>query len=200
MRATSRQSSRPHPLGVREVNDVACARLVCKCRPARQMGLNMEYFFGALTVLFIVVSIALVLIILVQRPQGGGLTGAFGGGGGTDTAFGGRTGDALTVATITAFTIYLLIAIGLNISGNIMRSAPAESAATPASTDAPAPVAPEGAAPSTTPAPASTDAPAPASTDAPAPAPAAPETPAPATPAPSATDAPATTPAPSTGG
>ena len=156
------------------------------------MGLNMEYFFGALTVLFIVVSIALVLIILVQRPQGGGLTGAFGGGGGTDTAFGGRTGDALTVATITAFTIYLLIAIGLNISGNIMRSAPAESAATPASTDAPAPVAPEGAAPVTIPAP--------ASTDAPAPAPAAPETPAPATPAPAATDAPATTPAPSTGG
>jgi preprotein translocase subunit SecG len=161
------------------------------------MGLNMEYFFGALTVLFIVVSIALVLIILVQRPQGGGLTGAFGGGGGTDTAFGGRTGDALTVATITAFTIYLLIAIGLNISGNIMRSAPAESAATPASTDAPAPVAPEGAAPSTTPAPASTDAPAPAPA---APETPAPETPAPATPAPAATDAPATTPAPSTGG
>ena len=67
MRATSRQSSRPHPLGVREVNDVACARLVCKCRPARQMGLNMEYFFGALTVLFIVVSIALVLIILADQ-------------------------------------------------------------------------------------------------------------------------------------
>ena len=141
----------------------------------------MEYFFGALTVLFIVVSIALVLIILVQRPQGGGLTGAFGGGGGTDTAFGGRTGDALTVATITAFTIYLLIAIGLNISGNIMRNAPAESAAKPASTDAPAP------------APATTDAPAPATTDAPAPAPATTDAPAPA---PATTDAPAPAPAP----
>ena len=63
----------------------------------------MQIFFAVLTVLFIVVSIALVLIILVQRPQGGGLSGAFGGGGGTDTAFGGRTGDALTVATISAF-------------------------------------------------------------------------------------------------
>jgi len=199
MRATSRRSSRLRPLGVHEVNGAARARLVCKCRPARQMGLNMEYFFGALTVLFIVVSIALVLIILVQRPQGGGLTGAFGGGGGTDTAFGGRTGDALTVATITAFTIYLLIAIGLNISGNVMRNAPAESAATPASTETPAP------APASTetpaPAPASTDAPAPApaTTDAPALAPATTDAPAPA---PAATDAPAPAPAPapSTGG
>ena len=78
----------------------------------------MNFLFALLTVLFIVVSIALVLIVLVQRPQGGGLTGAFGGGGGTDTAFGGRTGDALTVATITAFAIYLLIAIGLNILSN----------------------------------------------------------------------------------
>jgi len=37
-----------------------------------------------LTLLFFVVSVALVLIVLVQRPQGGGLTGAFGGGAGTD--------------------------------------------------------------------------------------------------------------------
>lgn len=90
-----------------------------------------------LTTLFFVVSIALVLIILVQRPQGGGLTGAFGGGSGTDTAFGGRTGDALTVATITAFSIYLLIAIGLNIASNNARA----SAAVP---ETPAAETPEG--------------------------------------------------------
>ncbi len=95
----------------------------------------MSILFNILTLLFIVVSVALVLIVLVQRPQGGGLTGAFGGGGGTDTAFGGRTGDALTVATITAFTIYLLIAIGLNITTNAARSAamePASNTAAPA--------------------------------------------------------------------
>ena len=92
----------------------------------------MQITFSILTLLFIVVSVALVLIVLVQRPQGGGLTGAFGGGGGTDTAFGGRTGDALTVATITAFTIYLLIAIGLNITSNVMLNQPAETEATPA--------------------------------------------------------------------
>ena len=74
-----------------------------------------------LTILFIVASVALVLIILVQRPQGGGLAGAFGGagGGGTDTAFGGRTGDVLTVATIAAFIVYLLLGVGLNIFDNV---------------------------------------------------------------------------------
>ena len=67
----------------------------------------MGVLFTLLVILFLVVSVALVLIILVQRPQGGGLAQAFGGGGGgTDTAFGGRVGDALTYATVTAFGIY----------------------------------------------------------------------------------------------
>ena len=72
------------------------------------------------TVIFIVASVILVLIILAQRPQGGGLAGAFGGsgGGGTDTAFGGKTGDVLTMATIVAFVAYMLIAVFLNIMDN----------------------------------------------------------------------------------
>ena len=94
----------------------------------------MATLLPILTLLFIVVSVALVLIVLVQRPQGGGLTGAFGGGAGADTAFGGRTGDALTVATITAFTIYLLLAIGLNITTNMM-NAPAAAPAANTTTD-----------------------------------------------------------------
>ena len=71
--------------------------------------------FWVVTIVFVIVSGALVLIILVQRPQGGGLAGAFGGagGGGTDTVFGGRVGDALTWATVIAFSVYLLLAIGL---------------------------------------------------------------------------------------
>jgi|LauGreDrversion4_2_1035121.scaffolds.fasta_scaffold190641_2 preprotein translocase subunit SecG len=153
----------------------------------------MSILFNILTLLFIVVSVALVLIVLVQRPQGGGLTGAFGGGGGTDTAFGGRTGDALTVATITAFTIYLLIAIGLNITTNAARSAAMEPASnTAATTDTPAAPGTTPAAPGTTPATATqltpeeieklitdTDPNAPATTPAPAPTPT-PVTPAPA--------------------
>ena len=114
----------------------------------------MNFLFALLTVLFIVVSIALVLIVLVQRPQGGGLTGAFGGGGGTDTAFGGRTGDALTVATITAFAIYLLIAIGLNILSNTRTVETATPAAATTAPDGTIPATDPATAPATTTAPA----------------------------------------------
>lgn len=80
----------------------------------------MSTGFMILTVLFILVSAVMILIVLVQRPQGGGLAGAFGGaaGGGTDTVFGGRVGDALTVMTVIAFAAYLLLAIGLNVMDN----------------------------------------------------------------------------------
>ena len=73
--------------------------------------------FWIVTFLFMFVSLGMVLIILVQRPQGGGLAGAFGGAGGssTDTVFGGRVGDALTVATVVAFCLYLGLAIALNL-------------------------------------------------------------------------------------
>ncbi len=77
----------------------------------------MSTWFSILTVLFIIVSAAMVLIILVQRPQGGGLAGAFGGAGasGTETVFGGRVGDALTVMTVIAFALYLGLAVALNL-------------------------------------------------------------------------------------
>ena len=70
-----------------------------------------------LTAIFIVISVALILIILVQRPSGGGLAGAFGGagGGGTESVFGGRVGDALTVMTVIGFCVYLGLAITLNL-------------------------------------------------------------------------------------
>ena len=76
----------------------------------------MESLFLILTIVFIVASVAMVLIILVQRPQGGGLAGAFGGsgGGGTEGVFGGRVGDALTVMTVCGFAVYLVLAIVLN--------------------------------------------------------------------------------------
>jgi preprotein translocase subunit SecG len=76
----------------------------------------MDTLFLTLTIVFIVASVAMVLIILVQRPQGGGLAGAFGGagGGGTEGVFGGRVGDALTIMTVVSFCIYLVLAIVLN--------------------------------------------------------------------------------------
>jgi preprotein translocase subunit SecG len=77
----------------------------------------MNNTFLILTIVLILISISMILIILVQRPQGGGLASAFGGagGGGTDTVFGGRVGDALTVMTVVAFILFLGIAIALNL-------------------------------------------------------------------------------------
>ena len=69
--------------------------------------------------LFLVVSGAMILLVLIQRPQGGGLSGAFGAGGGGgggagQTAFGTKTGDVLTIATVTIFGLFLVTAIVLN--------------------------------------------------------------------------------------
>ncbi|MCH2142548.1 MAG: preprotein translocase subunit SecG [Phycisphaerales bacterium] len=84
----------------------------------------MSTLYLTLTILFIVVAVAMILIILVQRPAGGGLAGAFGGagGGGTEGVFGGRVGDALTVMTVIAFSVYLVLALVLN--ANIWTDAP----------------------------------------------------------------------------
>lgn len=63
---------------------------------------------------FAVVCVLMMLIILIQKPRGGGLSGAFGGaGGGTQAAFGAKTGDVLTLATIVFFVLYMFLAMGL---------------------------------------------------------------------------------------
>lgn len=67
-----------------------------------------------LSLLFIIVAVALILVILVQRPQGGGLAGAFGGAGASSqSAFGAKTGDMLTYATVAIFVLFLLTSMGM---------------------------------------------------------------------------------------
>ncbi len=74
-----------------------------------------QFVVGLLVVLFVVVSVMMMLIVLIQRPQGGGLSEAFGSSSGSNTsAFGAKTGDALTTATIVIFLLFLGFAIGLN--------------------------------------------------------------------------------------
>lgn len=99
---------------------------------------------GILTTLFIAVCVIMILTVLIQRPQGGGLSGAFGSGAGSgQTAFGARTGDALTIATISMFVVFITMAVVLNF---IVRpatpqreatqaTAPAESGGAGAATD-----------------------------------------------------------------
>jgi protein translocase SecG subunit len=125
--------------------------------------------------------------VLIQKPQGGGLAGAFGAGASSgQTAFGTKTGDALTVFTIIMFSVFVLLAVVMNYaSQSLVRgpgpaatepageapangSQPAGAAAptttpgtTPASTPAPTPATTPGATPGTAPAPAGEAAPAP---------------------------------------
>lgn len=80
------------------------------------LGVNWPSIItGVLLVLFLLSCVFLILVVLIQKPQGGGLAGAFGSGAGSgQTAFGARTGDALTVATIGFFVFYLVSAVGLS--------------------------------------------------------------------------------------
>ncbi|MCL4743111.1 MAG: preprotein translocase subunit SecG [Phycisphaerales bacterium] len=91
---------------------------------------------GLLGVAFLACSLLLILTVLIQRPQGGGLSGAFGSGSGSgETAFGARTGDALTIATIGFFVLWLVMAVTLVFvsrpSGPIPVTAPAAQTTAP---------------------------------------------------------------------
>jgi preprotein translocase subunit SecG len=52
----------------------------------------------------------LILLVLVQRGRGGGLTGALGGLGG-QSAFGAKAGDVFTRITIGAATVWILLCL-----------------------------------------------------------------------------------------
>ena len=73
------------------------------------------WYVNALAASFLLVSIFMMLVILIQKPKGGGLSGAFGGAGGgsAQAAFGAKTGDVLTIVTVVCFALFLLLAMGL---------------------------------------------------------------------------------------
>jgi preprotein translocase subunit SecG len=79
----------------------------------------INFSFYTCLVLFIIVCLFLILLILIQKGRGGGLSSAFGGAGG-NTAFGSKTGDVLTWATSIVFGIFLVLAIALNLISNSM--------------------------------------------------------------------------------
>ena len=80
------------------------------------------FFFWLFLGLFVLISLFLVLLILIQKGRGGGLSSAFGGAGG-NTAFGSKTGDVLTWVTSIAFGVFLLLAIALNLLSNARQAA-----------------------------------------------------------------------------
>lgn len=64
--------------------------------------------------LMILVCGLLMLIVLIQRGRGGGLSGAFGGGGGGGGAFGAKTGDVFTWITVIVALVFLLLTVVSN--------------------------------------------------------------------------------------
>ena len=72
--------------------------------------LAMAFILNLIAVLFVICCVALILIILVQKGKGGGLSSAFGGGmsGGI---LGTKTGDFLTWVTIVLVGVMLLFAV-----------------------------------------------------------------------------------------
>ena len=111
-------------------------------------------------VLFVFSCIALVLIILIQKGRGGGLSSAFGGGG-AGGVLGSKTGDFLTWVTIGLVGVYLLFAIvmgkyyrpsgsefGASATQQTPESAPPEMDVPGSNTVAPDVASPEGEAPS----------------------------------------------------
>jgi preprotein translocase subunit SecG len=61
-------------------------------------------------VLFVLVCLLLVLIVLMQKGRGGGLSGAFAGGMASGL-LGSKTGDFLTWVTVVCVSIFLLLAV-----------------------------------------------------------------------------------------
>jgi len=109
----------------------------------------LQYIFGPLLLL---TSIFLILVVLVQRGRGGGLTGALGGAGG-QSAFGAKAGDVFTKITVVVAVFWILLCIfatmGLQDSGASKLSG-SGSSAVPSATGLPGESAPGGDGPAMT--------------------------------------------------
>lgn len=71
----------------------------------------MPFIMKATAFIWISVTICLILLILVQKGRGGGLSGAFGGAGGGSSLLGTKTGDFLTWVTICLVVVFLTLAV-----------------------------------------------------------------------------------------
>jgi preprotein translocase subunit SecG len=69
--------------------------------------MGLAHYFIAF--LFVATCILLMLVILLQKGRGGGLSGAFGGTGG-HSAFGAKTGDVFTWITVGLAVAFVVVA------------------------------------------------------------------------------------------
>ena len=89
------------------------------------LAIGWEHY--AFTIPLSLLSVFLMMVILVQRGRGGGLTGALGGMGG-QSAFGTKAGDLFTRITVGVAAAWILLSMAalkiLNKTGTIVTTAP----------------------------------------------------------------------------
>jgi preprotein translocase subunit SecG len=73
--------------------------------------LAVSFIMNVVAVLFVICCVSLVLIILIQKGRGGGLSGAFGGASAGGGILGSKTGDFLTWMTIALVGVFLTLAV-----------------------------------------------------------------------------------------
>jgi preprotein translocase subunit SecG len=74
--------------------------------PLLAVGILMKF----VAALFVLISLILILVVLMQKGRGGGLSGAFGGGMASGL-LGSKTGDFLTWVTVVLVAVFLLLAV-----------------------------------------------------------------------------------------
>jgi len=72
--------------------------------------LKISFLMNVVAALFVLCCAVLILIILIQKGRGGGLSGAFGGGMASGI-LGSKTGDFLTWVTIVLAGVFLTLAV-----------------------------------------------------------------------------------------
>ena len=110
------------------------------------------FFMNVLLVVWILCSVALILIVLIQKGKGGGLSGAFGGGMATNI-LGANTKKPLTWFTIGLVGVFLFLAVLLAkfyTQSSVEVIAPSTPVSQPVTPTAPGTTAPRGGLPSTT--------------------------------------------------
>ena len=72
--------------------------------------LAVSFFANLVAVVFIICAVVLILIVLIQKGKGGGLSAAFGGGMASGI-LGSKTDDFLTWVTIALIGVFLTLAV-----------------------------------------------------------------------------------------
>ncbi len=74
--------------------------------------LKVSFFWNLVAAIWVFCAVILILVILIQKGKGGGLSGAFGGGA-AGGILGSKTGDFLTWLTIVLVGVFLLFGVVL---------------------------------------------------------------------------------------